>query len=268
MAGSPQVHAFQEAGHGAGHDYVDGSPHLQHPELRRWIVDSVLAAVRSTVPEGATPRVLEVGAGHGPLTEHLLAAGAQVVVTEMSGPSADTLRARFAGSDDVIVVHDPDGVVPVEGDFDAVIYLSVLHHIPDYLAATDAVVDRLRTGGAFISFQDPLWYPRRSRRSRLAARVVYLAWRLNRGEYRRGVATAVRRLRGVYDDSEPSDMIEYHVMRQGVDERALQDLLAPRFDGVRVLPYWSTQSAWGQWFGRRFLAPNTFGLVASGRQDG
>lgn len=261
-----RVQAFQEAEHGTGHDYVDGSPHLKHPELRRWIVGSVLAAVRSAAQEGASPRVLEVGAGHGPLTEHLVAAGARVVVTEMSRPSAAALRARFADRNDVDVVEDPDGVIPVDGTFDAVVYLSVLHHIPDYLGAVGGVVDRLQEGGAFISFQDPLWYPRRPRHSLLAARAVYLAWRVTRGEYRRGVATVLRRLRGIHDEAEPSDMVEYHVVRQGVDERALHDLLASRFEAVSVLPYWSTQSRWGQGLGRRVLAPNTFGLIASGRR--
>ncbi|MEJ2887933.1 class I SAM-dependent methyltransferase [Actinomycetospora aeridis] len=260
------MRALQEEGHGESHDYVHGSPHLKHPELRSWITERILATVRASVPPGTRPRVLEVGAGHGSLTEHLLEAGAQVVVTEMSGPSTDILRARFAATD-VVVVHDPDGDVPVEGDFDVVVYLSVLHHIPDYLAAVESVIGRLRPGGAFVSFQDPLWYPRLRRRSRLAARGVYLAWRLGQGEFRRGLGTVARRLRGVYDDTHPSDMIEYHVMRQGVDERALRDLLAPHFTSVEILPYFSTQSRAGQRLGRRAIAPNTFGLVAAGRTD-
>ena len=41
--------------------------------------------------------------------------------------------------------------------------------------------------------------------------------------------------------------------------------LRPRFERVTLLPYWSTQSAWGQQFGDRFLSANTFGLVAEGR---
>lgn len=265
MSDRETMHGFQESGHGPGHDYERGSPHLKHVELRDWIVSTVVDTVRSVARDGRVPRVLEVGAGHGSLTEHLVAAGAEVVVTEMSVHSAEALRERFVGVDAVSVVHDPDGELAGAGDVDAVVYLSVLHHIPDYLDAVSKAADLVRAGGALVSFQDPLWYPRQRRTSLIAAKVVYLAWRLAQGELVRGAATTVRRLRGVYDESSPSDMVEYHVVRQGVDDEALERLLGERFADVRVHPYWSTQSSWGQRLGRRLIAPNTFGLVATGR---
>lgn len=265
MTGGEAMRGFQEDGHADGHDYVNGSPHLKHPALRRHIVTTVVETVRASAPRGRRPRVLEVGAGHGSLTAELVAAGAEVVVTEMSVHSAERLRRRFDGDGAVTVVHDPTGELAVSGDVDAVVYVSVLHHIPDYLAAVRRAAQLIRPGGALVSFQDPLWYPRRSRASLLAAKAVYLAWRLTQGEVRRGIATTIRRLRGVYDESIPSDMVEYHVVRQGVDEQALLEDLGGRFAEVRLVPYWSTQSTWGQRFGDRLLAANTFGLVATGR---
>ncbi|MFF4549937.1 hypothetical protein [Streptomyces sp. NPDC001435] len=50
-----------------------------------------------------------MGAGHGTFTDHLLAAGAEVEVTEMSAPSAQALRHKFRNNPRVSVVHDPDG---------------------------------------------------------------------------------------------------------------------------------------------------------------
>ena len=266
MTRTDDVRRFQEAGHGVGHDYEHGSPHLMHAGLRTRVTNAVVGAVRRAAGPGGAPRVLEIGAGHGSLTAALVDAGAQVVVTEMSEPSAAELERRFAGVDAVTVVHDPDGELPVEGAFDAVVYVSVLHHIPDYLAAVERSATCLRPGGALVSFQDPLWYPRRRRSQVLTTRAIFLAWRLGQGELRRGLATMARRVRGVYDESEPSDMVEYHVVRDGVDEQALVERLGPLFDRVRLVPYWSSQPAWGQRFGERFLAPNTFGLVAEGRR--
>lgn len=266
MADGKTVQGFQESSHGPGHDYVPGSPHLKHAELRDWIVSSVVDIAVSLAVDGRRPRVLEVGAGHGSLTEHLVAAGAEVVVTEMSVHSAAALRERFAGVEAVSVVHDPTGELEVDHEVDAVLYISVLHHIPNYLAAVGRAMNLIRPGGALVSFQDPLWYPRQKRSSLLAAKVLYLAWRLGQGELGRGVATTMRRMRGVYDESSPSDMVEYHVVRRGVDEKALAVLLAEGFDDVALLPYWSTQSAFGQWLGRRLIAPNTFGIVATSRR--
>lgn len=265
MSGSNTMRDFQESGHGRDHDYTRGSPHLQHAELNAWVEATLLDAIRSATPEGGSAHVLEVGAGHGVFTEHLVGAGASVVVTEMSAPSVEVLRHRFAGVDRVCVVHDPTGDVPVEGTFDAVVYVSVLHHIPDYVSAVTRIAERIRPGGVFVSMQDPMLFARQSRFTRIAARGMYLGWRITQGDLRRGVATTARRLRRVYDETEPSDMVEYHAVRGGVDEQALATALEQRFADVRILPYWSSQAGWAQRVGRRFCKPNTFGLVATGR---
>ena len=165
--------------------------------------------------------MLEVGAGHGTFTETILATGAEVVVTEMSAPSAATLDARFRHNPSVEVLHDPDGDFTAVGEVDAVVYTAVLHHIPDYLANIDTAVTHIREGGALLAFQDPLYYPRLPRRTLLASLVAFYSWRLGQGDYRRGFATIGRRLRGHYDEAQVSDMSEYHVVRRGVDEQAI-----------------------------------------------
>jgi SAM-dependent methyltransferase len=267
-AAAPEhVRVAQETAHGADHDYILGSPHLQHARLNAWMRDTLNRVVAELADaHGRAPCVLEVGAGHGPFTETLVAAGADVVVTEMSAASAALLEHRFRANPRVTVNHDPHGHLAGHLDVDLVVYMSVLHHIPDYLASLAEAAEVVRPGGAIVSFQDPMWYPRRSRASLVTDRAARLAWRVFQGEIRRGVATQFRRARGIYDETNPSDMSEYHCVRDGVDERAIVELLDQQFADVALLPYWSTPSAWGQGIGARWAGPNTFGIVATAKR--
>ncbi len=258
---------LQQCAHGEGHDYAAGSPHIRHHALRSTIVTTLQELVGEVLDARGACSVLEIGAGHGTFTDHLVAMGAQVVVTEMSAPSARLLQERFRHNDDVRVILDQEGGSAGLGEpVDVVVCLSVLHHIPDYLSAVHSYVERIAPGGAFISFQDPLWYARRSRLSRRVERVAYLMWRLTQGEFRRGLATVGRRLRGDLDETNISDMVEYHVVRAGVDEEALQALLRPHFAAVQLVTYWSTQADWTQALGSRFGPATTFGLIARKRR--
>ncbi len=54
--------------------------------------------------------------------------------------------------------------------------------------------------GAFLSPEDPLWYPRRSTASPALDRGSCSCRRVLRGEHRRGTATRVRRLCATYDE--------------------------------------------------------------------
>jgi SAM-dependent methyltransferase len=165
------------------------------------------------------------------------------------------------------VVHDADGswAATTENRFDLVVALSVLHHIPDYLRAVETYARVTTPGGTFVCWQDPLWYERLPRSTRLAARAAYFGWRLRQGDFRRGIATRIRRLRGTYDTANPSDMSEYHVVRKGVDEDALVRLLQRWYGDVRVATYWATQSSIGQRVGEQFGFADTFTITARER---
>ncbi len=260
---------LQELGHGPDHDYRAGSPHLKHSSLAESLTAVVRSAIDSVAGRGLPLTLLEIGAGHGGYTEPALAAGCSVTATETSRSSVERMRARFRSNPRFSVAFSPDGSLDVLGEatFSLVLCASVLHHIPDYLTFVDQAVDRLNPGGGFVSVADPLWYPRLRRVDYRASRVAYLAWRTTRGNYRRGISTQWRRLRGVYDPGNPADMVEYHVNRSGVDEQALVDLLEPRFSSVRLLPYWSTQAAVFQHLGDRLGTRNCFALLAEGKLD-
>ena len=258
---------IQEIAHPEGHDYTGGSPHLKHAGLRARIEASLSEEVERIRGRHQRCRTLEVGAGHGTFTAVLRQAGASVTVTEMSEPSAAYLRRIFVEDQGVSVVSDPDGswVFETRDRFDLVVAISVLHHIPDYLSAVARYAEMTEEGGTFISWQDPAWYPRLPRRTLLASRWAYLAWRLGQGNFSRGFATRIRRLRGVLDETQVSDMSEYHVVRQGVNEKALGSLLREAYAETIITPYWSTQAGPLQRIGDRLGLGGTFSLVARGR---
>jgi SAM-dependent methyltransferase len=260
---------LQGAAHGDKHDYVVGSPHLRHQVLLERVVDVITEVIHRVDSRQGTCAVLEVGAGHGTFTESALAAGARVTVTEMSQSSAEYLQRKFVDNPLVTVVYDKDGeeAFQRQSQYDVVLFIGVLHHIPDYLDVVRRMTDELvRPGGAIVAYQDPLWYPRQSRVARVASLASYFAWRLMQGELRRGLGTRWRRLRGQLDESRGSDMVEYHVVRDGVDDEALRTMLARNFDTVEVDAYWSTQSATLQTLGTGRFPPNTFGIVARDRK--
>ena len=261
------VIAAQDAGHGEGHDYDKGSPHLRHAHLRRMVEQRLTALVTAKVAETGHCRVLEIGAGHGTFTACLVAAGAEVTVTEASAASAEHLRRAFADSGRVEVRYDQTGeeILAEDRTWDLAVITAVLHHIPDYLGFLDRLGSLIAPGGGIFTVQDPTYYPRRSRLTHRADRGAYLAWRVFQGDYGRGLRTRLRRLRGVYDEQEPSDLVEYHVVREGVDELAIRELLAARFADVEVFTYWSTQAPALQRLGERVGLVSNFGVQASGR---
>jgi SAM-dependent methyltransferase len=244
-----------------------GSPHLRHGNLRKRIDSQITDAIGEALQRQGECAVLEIGAGHGFFTDNVLAAGGTATVTEMSKASFDYLAERYRDVAEVRVVHDIDGSAPfkLEAKYDVILLISVIHHIPDYLEVITRLCETvLRPGGTVVTFQDPVWYPRQKRWARGLAWGSYFAWRLTQGEFRRGLATRWRRLRGVYSESEPADLVEYHVVRQGVDDFALLDLFRARFADVEVDRYFSTQSPQLQTIFERYMPPNTFGIIARG----
>lgn len=258
---------LQSSSHGEGFDYVPGSPHLNHPELRNHILDQIGTAIKRQFDLRGRCRVLEIGAGHGTFSQVAASLGAEATITEMSHASANELRRRFAGAKNITVLHDADGEAVFErpDEFDLVLYISVIHHIPDYIRHIQKVVEKLSVGADVVTFQDPTWFPRRRKVDHYADKVAYLTWRLTQGNITQGLSSMARRARGIYDESNASDMVEYHVVRQGVDEQALLDLFKQKFEEVALRTYWSSQGRVQQRLGSYAKVGNTFGLTARSR---
>jgi SAM-dependent methyltransferase len=244
------------------------APHIKHMNLAKALKRVLTDCISELGSAGMSLDILEIGGGHGGYTEAALAAGASVTVTEISQSALDEMVTRFGMNPNFRAVFDPDGtMVPLGSDvFSMAFCSSVLHHIPDYLGFVEDLIGRIRPGGCLLTIQDPLWYPRMGRVAHVVERGAYMAWRLRQGELRTGLATQLRRVRGVYDETNPSDTIEYHVVRQGVDENALSQLLRPHFKSVEIVTYWSTESASLQTVGEHLGWPkSTFLIRALGR---
>ena len=263
------VIAAQDAGHEPGHDYDKGSPHLRHRNLRTMVEDRLRALVAEQLEATGSCEVLEIGGGHGTFTECLLEAGARVTVTEASAASAATLLDKFGATyaDRVEIIHDESGedILAAERQWDVAVMTAVLHHIPDYVGFLDRLTPLIRPGGALFTVADPLYYPRMSQGTHRLVRAMFLAWRVTQGDYKRGFATRWRRLRGVYDDTNPSDLVEYHVVRDGVDEEAIRTLLETRFGDVEIFTYWASQAPVFQRLGDRTSMVCDFGVSARRR---
>lgn len=56
-------------------------------------------------------------------------------MTEMSRASFDLLERKFSGIPEVRVIYDSDGSALLHGEtqFDVILLISVIHHIPDYV---------------------------------------------------------------------------------------------------------------------------------------
>jgi SAM-dependent methyltransferase len=248
-------------------DYAAGSPHLKHPRLKAFLLSLIFASIENATEAGLPPEILEVGGGDGSITEPLLANGLRVTSTEMSTTSIATMEARFRRNADFRAIHDGDGSLALLGEtqFSCILFASVLHHIPDYLGTISHVLDRhLRPGGSLVTIQDPLWYSRMDKTARKASSAAYLTWRVTQGGLTRGVQTRFRRATRGLSEEEPGDAIEYHVVRDGVDERAIENSLKSRFDSASVYPYWSSQGTPQQKIGDRLHLANTFALCACG----
>lgn len=253
----------QEAFYSGGVDYRLGSPHLSHWALYDRLTDVLRRSLDHIRSQGMPTTVLEIGAGHGGYTEPVLAAGFEVTAVEMSRPSLARLDAKYGANPGFRSVFHAGGPFPDDvTQYSLVLAVSVLHHIPDYVPLFDDLLAHLAPGGLLLTLQDPLWYPRLNRRTHLLDKGGFYAWRLGQGNLRRGLATTARRLRGVYDESSASDMVEYHVVRDGVDEQAILDALEPQFRSVQVIRYWSNQSSIVQRLGERLGLENAFGISA------
>lgn len=249
--------------------YVRGAPHLKHASVARNYEAMVDAAIGGIGRDAKTIRVLELGAGSGLGSTAWFSRGVQLTAVDSSAEMLSLLTTRAAayGAAPVTIVADALEFARSTGDrFDIVTHVSMLHHVPDYLSLLAASASRVQPGGALISFQDPLRYDRLPAVHHAADRASYFVWRLAQGNYRRGLRTRWRRLRGVYSEREVVDFDEYHVVRNGVDSAAIVRLLEGWFAAVEEVPYWSTYNGALQAIGQRLRLRSTFGILASGRK--
>jgi hypothetical protein len=117
-----------------------------------------------------------------------------------------------------------------------------------------------------VAIQDPLWYPRLPGKVLKLTRASYLTWRLGQGDLTRGFRTRLRRMTSGLSEEAPGDAVEYHVVRNGVDEEAIRQFASEHFEVTEIDKYWSSQGPSQQRLGERLGYVNTFAVFATGYQ--
>jgi ubiquinone/menaquinone biosynthesis C-methylase UbiE len=117
-----------------------------HPEIFNEVEQARLrAALERAAAAASGRRALDFGCGSGNLTSHLLALGLEVTAADVSPEFLRTVADRFEVETIRLNGHDLAGVP--DASFDLVAAYSVLHHVPDYLAAVRELARVTRPGG-------------------------------------------------------------------------------------------------------------------------
>ena len=96
-------------------------------------------------------RVAEIGSGTGRIVEMILDAGAAQVTALEPSAAYDVLRQNLARHGArVSYIRATGDQLPAEGQFDIVVSIGVLHHIPSPASAVAAAYRALRPGGRML----------------------------------------------------------------------------------------------------------------------
>ena len=137
-----EVHRFEAKYYEALHPEV-----YSRKEQRR--ITQNLATITGQIADNQK-NALDVGAGTGNLTGKLLELGYKVVATDISPEMCQILRKKFGAyiPNQLTVVNSAiEDLTFSEEKFDLIASYSVLHHLPDYLAALRSLAFHLKQGG-------------------------------------------------------------------------------------------------------------------------
>ena len=140
----------------AVHDRIARKYERRHDEIfnprEQARLGAVLADAKAAIASGRAPlKALDFGCGSGNLTGHLLRLGFHVTAADVSPAFLKLVDARHTGAP--LSTHRLNGHDLRElddGAFDLVATYSVLHHIPDYLAALREVARVTAPGGVVV----------------------------------------------------------------------------------------------------------------------
>lgn len=116
----------------------------------------------STVAGVATPRILGIGAGHGRLSEQIVALhdGADVTVSDLDPTSVANIAAGDLGAHPRVrtQVVDATAIDAPDGSYDLVVFAQAFHHLPPN-AAQRAIAEATRVGTRFLVIDLPRHHP-------------------------------------------------------------------------------------------------------------
>jgi SAM-dependent methyltransferase len=96
-------------------------------------------------------RVAEIGSGTGRIVRMLLLAGAREVTAIEPSAAFEVLKRNLAGdADRVILLNKAGHEIPTDREFDFIVSIGVIHHIPEPNPVIGASLRALRPGGRMI----------------------------------------------------------------------------------------------------------------------
>lgn len=249
----------------AAKKYIDGAPHIKHAILRNLYAKLLVKVFDYAEKHTETPKVLDLGAGEGEVTLPFLELGASVTAVDISESQLESLckkAAKHSEKLDVLCEDVNEALKNKSQTYDIVVANSFLHHIPDFLGMIEESLSLLSASGQFFSFQDPMRYDSIGKFNKKFTDVAYYSWRVMKGDLMGGVKRKLRRNKGVYLEESMHDNAEYHVVRNGVDQEAIEKLLNEKGFDCEIIQYFSTQSGLFQPIGRLLSVKNTFAVIA------
>lgn len=248
--------------------YTETVPHLKYASLRHLYAELAGDVFAHARKYSEVPTVLDLGAGDGSATLPFLELGARVVSVDVSASQLSALERKCSSYRDRLEVRqgDVNDVLRTNECYDVLVISSCLHHIPDYISLITAGVNTLSKTGQFFSFQDPIRYDTMNVFSYWFSKGAYFSWRVFQADFFGGVFRTLRRARGIYLPDCPSDSVEYHVVRNGVDQDKIEGLLSSKGFECRVIRYFSTQGRLFQSLGSALGVENTFSVIARRRE--
>lgn len=110
-----------------------------------------LKAALTAVATGAQPvAALDFGCGSGNLSRHLLELGASVTAADVSKGFLDLVQTTYPVGLTTLWMENGDTAKIPDESFDLIATYSVLHHIPDYLAAVGEMARICKPGGVIM----------------------------------------------------------------------------------------------------------------------
>lgn len=120
-------------------------------------LQAALTKARDAIRTGSLPmQALDFGSGSGNLTRHLLELDLNVTAADVSQSFLDLVNRRFRTSRLKTMLMKNGNTCALKSEsFDLVATYSVLHHIPDYLAACAEMARVCKPGGVVLIDHEP-----------------------------------------------------------------------------------------------------------------
>jgi ubiquinone/menaquinone biosynthesis C-methylase UbiE len=250
--------------------YIRGAPHIRHSCLRALHDELTQKVLEEALKHSPAPRILDLGAGEGSLTATYLRRSAKVTAVDVSEARLRQLTElcqHLPGQLQTVCSEAFQAVDTLQREgkqYDVIVATAFLHHVPNYEDLLRRSVALLTEHGQVFTFEDPLRYDSLDWPSRIFSGMAYLSWRLWQGDLAAGAHRYIRRQFGHYTET-PEDQTEYHIVRNGVDQDALERMLREENIDCHIVRYFSTQAPRWTSFGTHLRVVNSFGIIANRR---